>query len=132
MEALETLLKAGEGMRAGTVFGEPIVRDGLTVIPVARVTGGGGGGAGAASPDTEAEHAGAASSAEAAPPAGEGSGGGFGFTARPIGVFVIRDDKVVWEPAVDITRVVLGGQLVGIVALLVIRSIVKMVRSRST
>ncbi len=30
-----------------------------------------------------------------------------------------------WEPALDVNRIVLGGQLVAIVALLVLRSIVR-------
>ena len=42
-----------------------------------------------------------------------------------IGVYVLQDGKVRWEPAFDLTAVALGGQLVGIVALLIVRSIVK-------
>ena len=75
---------------------------------MATVRGGGGGGTGS-------DGAGAA----------EGSGGGFGLVAHPTGVFVIRDGEVSWRPALDLNRVVLGGQLVAIVALLTIRSVVK-------
>ena len=50
---------------------------------------------------------------------------GFGLSATPAGVYVLKDDKVSWQPAVDVNRVVLGGQLVALVALLVLRSLVR-------
>lgn len=88
-------------MQPKSVFGEPIERDGATYLPVAKVRGGGGGGG-----DTE------------------GNGGaGFGLTAKPAGMFVIRDGGATWQPALDLNRIILGGQIVAIVALLVIRSI---------
>jgi len=61
---------------------------------------------------------------------GEGArrGGGWGGEARPAGVFIIRGDRVRWQPAVDVNRVILGGQLVLVVALLVLRSIARMRR----
>ena len=92
-----------EGMHPRQVFGEPIERDGVTFLPVAKVVGGGGGGN-----DTE----------------GSG-GGGFGLTARPAGMYVIRDGAATWQPALDLNRVIIGGQIVAIVALLVLRSILK-------
>ncbi|GIE75318.1 hypothetical protein Aph02nite_12680 [Actinoplanes philippinensis] len=93
---------------AGRVFGEPIERDGVTVVPVAVIRGGGGGGAGSGSPEGGDKVD------------GEGSGGGFGFTARPAGVFVIRDGDAHWRPALDVNRIVAGGQLLGLAAILVI------------
>jgi uncharacterized spore protein YtfJ len=90
------------------VFGESYEKDGVTVIPVARVQGGAGGGGGEG-PDSQ----------------GKGSGSGFGLSARPVGVFVIRGDELTWRPAVDVNRIVLGGQVVAVVALLTIRAIVK-------
>ena len=57
--------------------------------------------------------------------ADQGAGGGFGLRVSPVGVFVVRDGNVVWQPAVDVSRIVLGGQLLGLVALLTIRSIVR-------
>ena len=54
----------------------------------------------------------------------EGNGGaGFGITAKPAGVFVIRDGDAEWKPALDLNRVILGGQLVAIVAFLALRAI---------
>ena len=67
------------------VYGDPVERDGVTVIPAAAVRGGAGGGG-----DNE----------------GNG-GGGFGLAARPIGAYVIQNGKVSWRPAVDVNRVLL-------------------------
>ena len=92
-----------EGMHVRRVFGEPIERDGALFIPAAKIRGGGGGGG-----DTE------------------GNGGaGFGLTAKPAGIYVIRDGTATWQPALDLNRVILGGQILGIVALLVLRSILR-------
>jgi hypothetical protein len=40
-----------------------------------------------------------------------------------VGAYVMRGDQVDWEPALDLNRVILGGQVVAMVALLVLRSI---------
>ncbi|NUR98134.1 MAG: hypothetical protein HOV67_23130 [Kribbellaceae bacterium] len=110
-DVLDVLRGVADGVKAGTVFGAPVSHNGLTVLPVARISGGGGGGRG-----DEA--------------AAQGSGGGLGLSARPVGVYVIGNDKVTWSPAVDVTRVILGGQLVGIVALLTLRTLFKVIRDR--
>lgn len=96
-------------------FGEPIQHDGTIIIPVASVAGGGGGGksrGGAGDEDTD------------------GAGGGFGLRIHPTGVFAVQDGKVRWLPAVDVNRAVLGGQIVAVVALLTVRSIMRMRRTR--
>jgi uncharacterized spore protein YtfJ len=91
------------------VFGEPTERDGVVMLPVARVLAGGGGGEGGrAAPDQEL-----------------GAGGGFGLWVSPAGVFVLRDGKVSWQPAVDVNRIVLGGQVLVLIALLTVRSILR-------
>jgi uncharacterized spore protein YtfJ len=113
-DVLEVLRGVVDSVRAGTVFGTPVSHKGLTVLPVARITGGGGGGRG-----DDANGRGA-----------EGSGGGLGLSARPVGVYVIGNDKVTWSPAVDVTKVILGGQIVGIVALLTLRTLFKIFRDR--
>ena len=41
MNVDEMLTGARDAMRASIVFGEPVERDGLTVIPAAKVRGGG-------------------------------------------------------------------------------------------
>jgi uncharacterized spore protein YtfJ len=105
---VETIRKLVDGAAPGTVFAEPIVQEGLTVLPVAKVSGGGGGGnSGAEGAETG------------------GVGGGFGLSAKPMGVFVIKDGKVGWRPAVDVNRIVLGAQIVAVVALCTIRSLIK-------
>jgi uncharacterized spore protein YtfJ len=95
---------------AGRVFGAPVGENGTVMLPVAKVSGGGGGGGGSG-------------------PAGEdrpeGSGGGFGTAARGLGVFVLRDGRVTWHPAIDVNRIVLGGQIVAITALLVVRGLLR-------
>jgi uncharacterized spore protein YtfJ len=96
---------------AGRVFGEPVSHEGVVVLPAAKVSGGAGGGTGPAEDGKQQ---------------GGGTGGGFGMSAKALGVFVIREGgKVQWQPAVDVNRIVLGGQLVAVTALLLIRSLVK-------
>jgi uncharacterized spore protein YtfJ len=109
--------RADEALSVRRVFGEPINKNGLTVIPVARVTGGGGGGEGHA-PQTEGAEGVAAEAVT-------GVGGGFGLRAQPAGVYVLKGEEVSWKPAVDINRLMLGMQIVAIVALLVARSIAR-------
>jgi uncharacterized spore protein YtfJ len=112
---LERIREAVDGASASRVFGTPIVRDGLTVLPVAKIGGGGGGGSGTG-PAVDGQETGGA---------GGGFGGGFGVTAKPLGVFVIKDGTVRWRPAIDVNKVILGGQLVAVTALLVVRAIIK-------
>jgi uncharacterized spore protein YtfJ len=95
-------------MTVKRVFGEPYEKDGVTIIPAARVQGGAGGGSGE---DPQGQ--------------GRGSGSGFGVTARPVGAFIIRDGDLTWRPAIDATRIAIGGQVVAIVALLTARAIYK-------
>ena len=108
MDVMETIAQARDALTVRRVFGEPYERDGITVIPAARVQGGGGGGG-----------------SEGGPAEARGGGSGFGLLARPVGAFVIREGQVSWQPALDVTRIVLGGQLVAVVALLTIRTIAR-------
>ena len=48
-----------------------------------------------------------------------------GLTARPAGAYVISGDEVRWQPAVDVNRIVLGAQVVAVVALLVMRAVLR-------
>ena len=112
MNPNEILEQARDTFTVQRVFGEPIERDGLVLVPVAAVSGGGGAGSGEGRP------------AEGSP-AGTGAGGGFGGTARPVGVYVIDHGQVRWEPALDIGRVIIGAQIVLVVGLLVVRSVLR-------
>lgn len=38
---------------------------------------------------------------------------------------MIRGEEVDWRPAIDVNRVILGGQLIAIAALLLARTVVK-------
>ena len=51
--------------------------------------------------------------------------------ARPVGAYQIKGDEVTWLPAADTTKVILLAEVMAIVALLVVRSIVK-TRRRSS
>ncbi len=82
------------------VFGTPIDRDGLTVLPVAKIRGGGGGGGGGGGNEEMG--------------IGSGEGGGFGISSEPAGVYVITDDGVEWQPAIDKNKMIVGGTLVSI------------------
>ncbi|WP_406859955.1 spore germination protein GerW family protein [Streptomyces sp. HUAS MG47] len=66
-----------------TVFGEPVTRDGLTVIPVAECAYGFGGGTGREN---------------SADKTGEGGGGGGGAAAKPLGYIEIGDGVAVYRP----------------------------------
>lgn len=88
------------------VFGDPIERDDVVVIPAARVRGGGGGGGGS---DPNG--------------GGEGGGAGFGISASPAGAFVIRGDEVEWRPAVDRERLILATLGFAAITVLAVRTV---------
>jgi uncharacterized spore protein YtfJ len=108
MDVQDVIAQARDTLTVKRVFGEPYEKDGVTVIPAARVLGGAGGGSGE---DPQGQ--------------GKGSGSGFGMTARPVGAFIIRDGELSWRPAVDVNRIVLGGQLVAVAALLTVRAVIR-------
>jgi uncharacterized spore protein YtfJ len=101
MHVEELISGARDVVSVKRVYGDPYEKNGLTVIPAATVRGGGGGGMG------EAED-------------GEtGGGGGFGVVARPSGAWVIENGDATWKPAVDVNKIVLGGQVIALTAILV-------------
>ena len=111
MDPSELMSQARDALTVKRVFGDPYERDGVTVIPAAVIRGGAGGGQG--------------EGADGETRTGSGTGGGFGLTAKPAGVYIIEGNQVRWQPAVDVNRIVLGGQIVAIVALLVLRGVVR-------
>jgi uncharacterized spore protein YtfJ len=88
-----------DALTAKRVFGDPIERDGIVVIPAAVVFGGGGGGVGNLNGNQQ-------------------DGGGFGLLTRPVGAFVISNGTARWVPAVDVTAL---GVIVGIMTWLLTR-----------
>ncbi|NUO96877.1 MAG: sporulation protein [Nonomuraea sp.] len=117
MDIKELMEQSKDAVTVGRVFGEPIHHGDVLVIPVARVAHGGGGGEGHGRDDKGEE-------------TGSGGGGGFGYSATPAGVFVVKDGDVQWRPAVDVNRIVIGGQIVAVVLVLTIRTIFKKWRRR--
>jgi uncharacterized spore protein YtfJ len=99
---------AREAISVDRVFGDPVERDGITLVPAAAVRGGTGGGTSEASGETPS-----------------GTGVGFGMSARPVGAYRIQDGTVEWVPAADTTRVIVLAELGAIVALLVLRSVLR-------
>jgi uncharacterized spore protein YtfJ len=80
---LDTLLQGHrDAITVRRIYGDPVERDGVTIVPAAVVMGGTGGGGD-----------------------GGGNGGvGLGLAGRPAGAWVIRDGEVTWKPAIDVTR----------------------------
>ncbi|HEY5165030.1 MAG TPA: sporulation protein [Acidimicrobiia bacterium] len=116
MDVLNAIEQARDAVTVGRVYGEPIEHGGVTVIPAAAVQGGAGGGSGTA-PEGGGFGPGSAS--------GSGSGAGWGMRARPVGAYVLRDGELRWQPALDVNRVILGGQVVAVIALLTLRTWLK-------
>lgn len=98
MQPSEFLPRFADSFTAKRVFSEPHKEDGVTIITAAAIKGGGGMG------QSGGEH---------------GDGGGLGLKARPVGAYVLRDGRVVWKPAFDLSSIVLRGQLVVLTALVV-------------
>jgi uncharacterized spore protein YtfJ len=95
---------------ADRVFGEAYEANGVTVIPVAKLSGGGGGGSDDASDDADGTGGTGGVDGERG-----GGGAGFGIHARPAGALVIEADGTVrWKVPFDLNKVILGGQLVAI------------------
>ena len=99
MDPQQVLSGAQDVMAARRVYGEPFEKNGVTVIPAARVMGGGDN-------------------------AGNG-GAGFGVMASPAGAWIVKGETVRWQPAVDATKVALMGQLVALAAILTLRSVLR-------
>src|SRR5215813_2699887 len=86
-EILERLAeKLGSKASVSAVFGEPVARAGITIIPVARVGFGFGGGLGRGGRPSEIA---------------QGGGGGGGASAAPAGYIEIKDGNAVFKPIRD-------------------------------
>jgi uncharacterized spore protein YtfJ len=108
MDVQEMVAEMQDAATVERVYGEPYEKDGVSVIPAARVSARGGSGAAR----------------------GEHSGGGFRVDAEPVGAYVIRDGEVEWQPVFDLGAVIRRGQLVGMAALLVLWAVIRALRSR--
>lgn len=86
--------KLGAVARAATVFGEPVERDGVTVIPVAKARWGFGGGAGQRKDE-------------------DGAGGGGGVQVTPVGFIEINNHGANFRPirTVSLSWIIMGSIL---------------------
>ena len=118
--------RIGAKVNVSTVFGEPIERGDITVIPVAKVRWGFGGGAGgpvAVGPGLEDDSDGSEGVRQ-----GTGHGGGGGATADPIGWLEIGPDGTEFKPitpAMPSPGFLLAA---GATAALVLRGLTKLLR----
>ncbi|MFL5349734.1 MAG: spore germination protein GerW family protein [Hyalangium sp.] len=108
MDVSELLDKTRSGISARQVFGEPVQQGDAVIIPAAKLRGGAGGGEGKGPSEQ-----------------GSGQGSGFGLSARPVGAFIVREGKAFWRPAIDVNRVILGGQIVAAIAVLVFGTVLR-------
>jgi uncharacterized spore protein YtfJ len=98
MDVNQELERARAALSAERVYGRPVEKDGVTVIPAAKVAGGAGAGGGVEADGSES-----------------GGGGGFGLTARPAGALIIKPDgNVRWKGFLDLNRMIVGCQIVAI------------------
>jgi uncharacterized spore protein YtfJ len=109
MDVQDLLNKVAQNLSVTRAFGSAYEKDGSMVIPVALVTGGGGAGEGSGGPASassdEGDHDDDAAQNDA--DQSSGSGGGFGGMVMPVGVYVVKDEKVRWIPAVNANLVII-------------------------
>jgi uncharacterized spore protein YtfJ len=88
---MEHALSRGDARR---IYGEPVIRNGRTIVPIASVGSAFGFGSGS----------GGAPEAE-----GEGGGGGGKISGRPVGYLEITDEGSCFKPVYDVTRLGIWG-----------------------
>jgi uncharacterized spore protein YtfJ len=93
VDVRQAITEATGVLSSHSVFGDPVERDGATIITAARVRGGGGGGAGVETASNGAEPR-------------TGWGGGASIIAEPVGAYVVQDGTVKWHAAVDVNNIV--------------------------
>ena len=96
------------------VYGEPVVAEGKTVIPVARVRYGFGGGGGSRSPDNGPDD-------EAAPSQDVGGGGGGGVSVSPVGIIEITAEETRFISFEDRSMLIKAGLLGVLLAAFLLR-----------
>jgi uncharacterized spore protein YtfJ len=121
MEANELIRRVQEQIdRTGSaraVFGEAVERDGIAVIPVARVSVSGGGGGGRAEPSLPATDA-----APGTTTANTGAGMGFHVSSAPVGFIRLGRGDAQFVRTPDLTRIAMGALAVGaLLALMLLR-----------
>lgn len=108
----DSLRRMIESVRPDAIFGAPIDREGVTIIPCSEVMtgfgmGGGSGFGPAATPKaSEAERA---TTPASGPSGGGGIGGGGGAQGRPVAVVVVSEGRARVLPVVDATKFLIAG-----------------------
>ena len=97
--------RAARAVGARTVYGKPVERDGVTVIPVAAAVWGFGGGSGGPPGDGR----------------GGGAGGGGGGIAYPVGYIRIADGRTSYRPIVGPGPLLALGGALALAAVAVVR-----------
>ena len=112
-ELLERLAaQLGGKASVSAVYGQPVERENVTIVPVAKVSFGFGGGAGTGTKGADTN---------------KGGGGGGGVQAAPLGFIEIKDGNAVFKPIRHPMMDVIGPLLV-IVAGSTARRIPRMIR----
>lgn len=99
--------RLGVSANASTIYGEPVERDGVTVIPAAKAMYGFGGGSGSKAGE-------------------EGTGGGGGVGVKPVGYIEIKDGVTKFRSIPDPERVVKIIAVSGVMSLLILRAVTKL------
>jgi len=107
------------GMTANArhIYGEPVERDGVTVIPVAQAAYGFGGGSGKGKKENGE--------------AGEGSGGGGGAMLMPVGYIEIKNGQTRFRPTRDPLALLPAILAAAPLSLLMVWKITKLLRRKS-
>ena len=108
--ALQDILKNVSDRLEGSadvkrVYGEPIVVEGRTIIPVAKVRYGFGGGFGEGKGDEDA---------------GQGGGGGGGIEVTPIGILEVTSEGMRYVSFEDRSRLIRMGAVLGLIAMFIL------------
>lgn len=101
--------RLGGTANAATIFGAPVERGDVTVIPVAKVAYAFGGGSGIRSGE-------------------EGSGGGGGVRVTPVGYIEIRPEAVLYRPIRDWAVLIPALAAGGLLTLVAARRIARLLR----
>jgi uncharacterized spore protein YtfJ len=104
----------GNSVRVTTIFGEPVEKEGVTVIPVARARWGFGGGRGSGGNNGENQK-------------GSDTGGGAGVKVSPVGYVEVRDGRARFRPIYDpamVTQIIVAS---GIVTALVLQGVRRLI-----
>ena len=102
--------RIGGSVRVTTIFGEPVVKDGVTVIPVARARWGFGGGSSSEGHTSENQK-------------GEGTGGGGGVKVSPAGYVEVKNGRARFHPIYNpamVTQIIIAS---GVVAVLLVQAV---------